>query len=131
MFESYEIQDARLMICRLKGILDARSAERVVEFIEIKEVEIENGFHRFCDMTLLEGIQLSFMELLGVAERRAVFNPNDIHVKSAFFAIHPVAFGIASMYQHFLTSPRIELRVFEDLEAAAEWLAVSPDILKL
>src|SRR5271156_4790375 len=93
------IENQALMICRPKGVLDVRGAERIVEFVEIKEIEVERGFNRFCDLTHLEGIQLSFAEVLALAARRSSFNPNDIHVISAFLATNPVAFGIASMYE--------------------------------
>jgi hypothetical protein len=47
------------MVGRLKGILDAKTAEKIVEFVETKEIVAETGFNRFCDMTQLDGIDLS------------------------------------------------------------------------
>ena len=131
MIDVYVIEGDALMVARPKDILDAQTAERIVEFIEIKEEQLETGFNRFCDLTCLEGINLSFAEVLRFAVRRATFNPNDIHVKSAFLATNPLGHGIARMYENLLHSPRIEVRVFSELEAAAEWLAVKPDRLTL
>ena len=94
-----------------------------------KELQLETGFSRFCDMTSLDGIRLSCAEIQQVAARRREFNPNDIRVKSAFWAINPLAFGIARMYEQLLKSPRIEVRVFSDLQEAADWLGVKVDSL--
>jgi hypothetical protein len=131
MFDVYVIDTDALMVGRPNGILDAQAAERIIDFVEIKEEQLEAGFNRFCDLTRLDGIVLSTEDLGKLAARRSAFNPNEMHVKSAFLATNPLAFGIARMYQLLLESPRIEVRVFKDLEGAAEWLAVKPYILRL
>jgi len=131
MFDVYMIESDALMVARPKGICDMSEAIRIVEFIEIKEIQFERGFDRFCDLTGLDSIHLSAAQVLELADRRRAFNPNVIHVKSAFLATHLLALGIARMYKHLLNSPRITVRVFSELEAAAKWLAVKPDKLKL
>jgi len=131
MFDTYMIDKAALMVARPKGTLDASESIRIVEFIEIKEVESETGFNRFCDLTGLDGVHLSFADISALAARRAKFNPNDIHVKSALLAMHPLASAIARMYEELLCSERIEVRVFSNLEDSADWLGVKPDRLKL
>jgi hypothetical protein len=131
MFDVYVIESDTLMVGRPKGILDAAATERICEFIEIKEEQFETGFNRCCDLTYLDGIQLSSEEVRQLAARRRAFNPNGIRVKSAIVATEPLAFGIARMYELMLNSPRIEVRVFGELESAAEWLAVKPDKLRL
>jgi hypothetical protein len=131
MLDVYVIDSAALMVGRLRDVLDANEATRIVEFIEIKEEETESGFDRFCDLTTLKGIQLSSDDVQQLALRRRAFNPNNIRVKSAFLANDPLAAGIARMYQQLLDSPRIEVRVFNQLNAAAEWLAVNPERLLL
>ena len=118
-----------LLIARPTGILDKDLAEALVDVIEIKEELTETGFDRFCDLTGLDGVRVSCAEIWQLAVRRSAFNPNNIRVKSAFLATDPLAFGIARMYEQLLNSPRIEVRVWSDLQAAAEWLGVTPDEL--
>jgi hypothetical protein len=130
MFDVYVIDSEALMVGRPNGILDAQTAERLVDFIEIKEEQLEAGFNRFCDLSRLDSINLSSKDLMQLATRRRTFNPNNVHVKSAFLAALPLAFGVAQMYQLMLHSPRIEVRVFQELEGAAEWLSVKPDMLR-
>jgi hypothetical protein len=114
-----------LLIVRLKGILDAKMAESMVELIEIKEAHLEKGFDRFCDFTGLEGIELSSSDIFELTNRRRAFNLNDVHVKSAFLSTDLLGFGIARMYEQLLNSPRIEVRVFRDVQSAADWLGVA------
>jgi hypothetical protein len=118
-----------LMIARPRGTLDVEMASEIVDFVEIKELQIETGFNRFCDLTLLDGIRLSYAEIIQLAARRRKFNPNDIAVKSVFLAINPLSFGIARMYEQILGSPRIEVSVWSDPQAAADWLGVKLDRL--
>src|SRR5271154_2431510 len=115
-----------LVIGRLEGILDAKTAEAIVKFVEIQEEHLEMGADRFCDLSGLEGIDLSCADIQRLTDRRRAFNPNDIHVKSAFLAHDFLTLGIARMYEQLLNSPRIEVRVWTDLQAAAEWLGVDP-----
>ncbi len=117
------------MIGRLAGTLDAEAAEQLADFIEIKEELLENGFNRYCDLSQLDSIQLTCVDVAAMANRRRAFNPNNIKVKSAIFANSPLAYGIARMYEQLLASPRIEVHVWDNPGGAAEWLGVPPDKL--
>lgn len=130
MLDVYMIKSEALLVARPKGILDAKSANTIVEFVELNEKIEETGFNRFCDLSRLLGIHLSCTEVLGLAARRRAFNPNDIRVKSAFYATNPLAYGIARMYEQLLNSPRIKVRVWNDMQAAGEWLGVKSHRLK-
>lgn len=69
------------MVGRLTGVLDAKAAEQIVEFVEAKEPAVETGFNRFCDLSQLQAIHLRFDDVLYLATRRRAFNPNDVCVK--------------------------------------------------
>jgi hypothetical protein len=129
MFDVYLVPGDSLLAARPQGIPDARTAKEIVKFIEIKEVAIETGFNRFCDLTYLAKMRLSPAQVLQLAARRGAFNPNDIHVKSAFLATNILGLKIANMYKRLLHSPRIEVRVWSDIQAAADWLGVERQFL--
>jgi hypothetical protein len=131
VFDVYMIPREALMVVRPKGILDVETAERIIEFIEFKEEQVETGFNRFCDLTLSEEIRIAPAELLHLAMRRREFNPNTVHVKAAFLATSDFAFQIACRYERLLNSPRIEVRVWSSLQAAADWLGVDLERLVL
>lgn len=131
MVDAYMVQSDPLLVCRPKGTLDGEIARRLVEVIEIKEADLETGFNRFCDLTHLEGINLSIGEIESMATRRRDYNPNLFQVKSAFLATSPLALSIVCLYKTLLESPRIKVRGFKSLEEAAVWLGVNPDKLTL
>jgi hypothetical protein len=131
MFDVYLVPGDSLLVARPQGILDVRTAEEIIKFVEIKEVAIETGFNRFCDLTYLAKIRLSPAHVLPLAARRGAFNPNDIHVKAAFFATDILGLKIANMYKRLLNSPRIEVRVWSNIQEAADWLGVERKLLLL
>jgi hypothetical protein len=131
MFDVYVIESDPIMVGRPKGVLDANEAERIVEFIQVKESELEFGFNRFCDLSFVDRVNLSSVEVQKLADRRRVFNPNLVHVKSAFLAGNAFTLGLARMYEQLLNSPRIEVGVFTTLEDSAKWLSVSVGKLTL
>ncbi len=131
MFDVYMIDSEALLVGRPKGAFDACAAAQIVDLVEIKEIEFETGFDRLIDLTLLDRINLSAADVSELADRRRAFNPNNIRIKSAFMPTHPLSYGIARMYERLLNSSRIEVRVFGEVEAAADWLAVKPDWLRL
>ena len=124
MFDIYSIESESLLIARLDGILDSTTTEELIKFVEIKEGEVETGFNRFCDLTQLKAVRLSSSEIQEIADRRRNFNPNKIRVKSAFLAPDLLSFAVALMYEQMLNSPRIQVRVWDDIQAAADWLEV-------
>ena len=131
MLNVYSIPREALLVARPVGIFDIKSAESLVDFIEIKEELTETGFNRFTDLTRLKEIHLTSADVLRLAARRRAFNPNNIRVKSAFLATDPMAFMIARMYELVLDSPRIEVATWRDLQSAANWLGVRSDLLTL
>ena len=50
-------------------------------------------------------------------------------MKSAFFATDILGLKIANTYKRVLNSPRIEVRVFSNIQAAADWLRVERKLL--
>ena len=129
MFDVSFVEEDSLLVGRLRGTLDAAVARKLVEFVELREAEVEKGFNRFCDLTQLERINLSVDEIASLAARRRAYNPNPIRVKSAFLVSSPLALGVVYMFKALLQSERIEVRWFDSLEVAAAWLQVSPGTL--
>ena len=124
------VEEASLLVGRLRGTLDAELARRLVAFVEIHEAELEKGFNRYCDLTQLEGISLAVDEIASLAARRRAYNPNPIRVKSAFLVSSPLALGVVHIFKALMQSERIEIRWFDSLEAAAAWLQVSREALR-
>jgi hypothetical protein len=131
LLDVYILEDESLFVGRIRGTLDLPTATRLVELVELNEDDVERGFNRVCDLTRLAGMELTEKDVRALATRRRIHNPNQVLVKSAFIATEPLARTIASLYQSLLASDRITVGVFDSFEAAASWLQVTPDKLKL
>ena len=51
--------------------------------------------------------------------------PIPVPIKSALVALKPVHFGFARMFQMLNDNPRIQIRIFGNLEEAQQWLRSS------
>jgi hypothetical protein len=117
----FEIRDeGKYYSTRLSGLLDRaelNAMTREVERLEDAGVLID----RITDLTPLERIDVGFEEVFAVAQRRGdrkVAAP----IKSALVANRPVQFGFARMFQMLNDNPRIQIRIFGNLEEAQQWL---------
>ena len=52
-------------------------------------------------------------------------------MRTALFSDNWVAFGVACFYESLMENTLIEVRAFRDLAKAAEWLAITVDVLTL
>jgi len=129
MFDDHLLESESLLICRPAGTLDYDLALAVIEGIERRERRAEGWFDRFIDMTMLDGISLSLVEMRKLTQRRRDFNPNQGKVKAGFLAGNALAFATAKLYEMLLGSERIEVRVFQDVDEAARWLETEPQNL--
>lgn len=117
----FEISDkGDFYSARLFGVLDRADLNAVMN--EVERLEDEGVLRdRLTDLTALERIDVGFEEVFGLAVNRAerkVTAP----VRSALVANRPVQFGFARMFQMLNDNPRIEIRIFGNLEEAQQWL---------
>jgi hypothetical protein len=129
MLDVRVIENDSLIVGRLTGTLDNALLKKTVQFVEVKEAQIEKGFNRFCDLTGLEEIHLGLGAVEAIAARRRAYNPNRVRVKSAFLAAGAMPLAIVELYRQLLKSPRIEVRSFTLMKDAAAWLGVKPRTL--
>jgi hypothetical protein len=121
--------DWHLMAWHPEGVLDDAYADRVVEFLEAEEAKVVTPFDRYTDMTGFTRIQLSLDHVFTLSKRRTRGYKGK-PVKSAFFAIRLISLSIAHMYRELMEGSAIEVCVFRDREAAADWLGVPVQILQ-
>jgi hypothetical protein len=117
----FEIRDeGNYHSARLSGVLDRadlNAMAKEVERLEDAGVLID----RITDLTSLERIDVGFEEVFAVAQRRAERNVT-APIRSALVANRPVQFGFARMFQMLNDNPRIQIRIFGNLEEAQQWL---------
>jgi hypothetical protein len=120
----FEIRDeGKYFSARLFGVLDRAELDAIMNEVERLE---DTGvlIDRLTDLTALDRIDVGFEEVFAWAARRAerkVTQP----IKSALVANRPLQFGFARMFQMLNDNPRIQIRVFGNLEEAQQWLHAS------
>jgi hypothetical protein len=117
----FEIRDeGKYHYARLSGFLDRAELDAMtseVERLEDAGVLID----RITDLTSLDRIDVGFEEVFAVAQRRAERKVS-APIRSALVANRPVQFGFARMFQMLNDNPRIQIRIFGNLEEAQQWL---------
>lgn len=125
---SHHHSDCRLVTWHLRGVLDDALADRIVEFMESEERIVRKPFHRFTDLSGLDRINIELEHVFKIARRRRKSYPGP-KVRSAFYAERLISITIARMYQELMQDSAIEVGVFHDRAAAAEWLGVPMEVL--
>jgi hypothetical protein len=108
----FEINDeGKFYSARLYGTLDRADLNAVMKEVErLEDAGLLND--RITDLTALDHIDVGFEEVFAIAARRA-----DRRV-----ANRPVQFGFARMFQMLNDNPRVQIRIFGNLEEAQQWL---------
>ena len=118
----------RLRTWKPSGLLDAKRTNEILHFVELEEKFGEEPFNRFIDLSAIDAVRLRMVDVEKLAARRFE-NYHGTPVKSAIFALNPLAFGIARMYEQLMRRTPIEVRVFSRLTGAATWLNVPIEAL--
>ena len=117
----FEIRDeGKFHSGRLSGVLDQADLDAVMR--EVERLEEEGVLKdRLTDLTGLDRIDVGFEEVFALAARRAEREVS-APIRSALVANRPVQFGFARMFQMLNDNPRIQIRIFGNLQEAQQWL---------
>ena len=117
----FEISDeGSFHSARLFGVLDRADLDAVMQ--EVERLEDEGVIRdRLTDLTSLERIDVGFEEVFALAVKRGE-RKVPAPIRSALVANRPVQFGFARMFQMLNDNPRIQIRIFGNLEEARRWL---------
>jgi hypothetical protein len=114
--------DWRVLTWYPTGIFDEKEADRVLEFIELREKIDGQPFNRYTDMTGLTQIKTGLGHVVRMARQRHSYKGPV--VKSAFYAVRLISLTIAGMYAELMKDSRIHVSIFRDKNDAAAWLGV-------
>jgi hypothetical protein len=118
--------DLQLITWHPRGVFDDILADQVVKFIEIEERTQDAPFNRYTDLSEITHINLTAGHVFQIAKRR--HRPTK-PVKSAFWTDKVITLSLAYVYETLMASAAINVRVFRERQAAAEWLGVPLEIL--
>jgi hypothetical protein len=122
-------KELSLILWRPRGILDQRLVNEIVAFIETAERRANKPFNRFSDLSALDMVDLNFKFVFHIALHRRLSAAPKPAVKSAFYVTSPATTHYAKLHAMLTDYSPLDVSLFTDRGAAAEWLGVPDDAL--
>ena len=119
----------RLFTWHPHGVLDADRLSKVIAFIECVELETDEPFNRFADLSHLKAIDVEFEYVVRASMHRRKAFAGHKQVKAAFFTTTSYSTYLAKVHAILNDYTPLEVQVFSKLADAAGWLGVSQEIL--
>jgi hypothetical protein len=122
-------EDVRLFVWRPRGVLNEAALKHIRTLLGDLEAASDQPFNRFTDGQALHTIDLNFRYVFDFSLFRRLSYAGHPPVKSAIL-VTSLTFAHYSKLHAMLTqgSP-IKVRIFEEREAAAQWLGVPVELL--
>ncbi len=118
------LEEAHLLIWRPRGILDEAAVNKVLIDLLRREAMVAKPFNRFSDLSGLESFHLTFKYVFHVALYRRLSYVGRGPIKSAFYVTHPEAAHLVKIHALMTDHSSLNVKMFEEREAAAKWLGV-------
>ena len=123
-------EDVRLLVWKPHGVLNERALEQIRELIGDLEATSNEPFNRFTDTLAADVIDLNFRYVFDFALFRRLSYAGRPPVKSAILVSNLASAHYSKMHELLTRHSSIEVRIFEDRGAAANWLGVPVELLK-
>jgi len=123
--------DLNLMVFRPKGVLTEKRIDKDIEMFEAAEDQHEKPFNRFTDLSNVKEIRLGFQQVFRISLHRRLRYGNRPAIQSAFYVITDEAARIVRTHAFLTDYSPIQVQMFDDLSAAAEWLGVAAEDLQM
>ena len=122
-------EDIRLLIYRPKGLINEAEINRVIGVIEGIETASQTPFNRFSDTSETHEVELNFHYVIQASLHRRLAYAGRVPVKSAILATDSTLIHYARLLVLLTEGSSIKVRVFQDRDAAAQWLSVPLELL--
>jgi hypothetical protein len=123
--------DLHLFLWKPRGILNERAVNKIIDFIGEQEARSNANELRFIDTTALTAVDLNFDYVFHVALYRRLSRAGRSSIKSAFLVEDPAFAHYFKLHALLTDHSPLQVRLFEEREAAAKWLHVSADVLQM
>ena len=124
-------KELSLILWRPRGILDQRLVNEIVAFIETAERRANKPFNRFSDLSALDMVDLNFKFVFHIALHRRLSAAPKPAVKSAFYVTSPATKHYVKLHGMLTDYSPLDVSLFTDRAAAAEWLGVPDEALDM
>jgi len=123
-------EDVRLLVWKPHGVLNEATLKQIRELIGDLEATSDEPFNRFSDGQALDAIDLNFRYVFDFALFRRLAYAGRPPVKSAILVSSLALAHYSKLHEMLTRGSSIKVRIFEDLEVAANWLGVPVELLK-
>jgi hypothetical protein len=124
-------EDIRLLVWKPHRVLNEAALKHIRELIGDLEATSDEPFNRFTDTQALEAIDLNFRYVFDFALFRRLSYAGRPPVKSAILVNSVTAAHYSKLHEVLTRHSSIKVRIFEERAAAAQWLDVPVELLKL
>jgi hypothetical protein len=121
--------ELELLLWKPQGVLNEKAVNKIIAFIRDEEAKSVGTERRFIDSTDLTAVELNFRYVFHVALYRRFSRAGRSPIKSAFLVKDPAFSHYFKLHALLTDHSPLQVRLFEDEEAAAKWLDVSVDSL--
>src|SRR6266702_8172945 len=118
-------EDIRLLIYRPHGVLNEQSVEKIVGIIGELESKLKEPFNRFFDTCGHDEIELNYQYVIQISLYRVMSYMDRPPVKSAILATDSTITHYCQLHAIITEDSPINVRIFQELGGAAQWLGVS------
>lgn len=122
------IEDANLLIWRPRGVLNEGLVNNIIVFVREQEETLGRPFNRFTDLSAVDAVDLNFDYVFHIALYRRLSYAGS-KVKSAFYVSSSDAAHYAKLHALVTGRSALQVSIFTDREAAAEWLGIAVESL--
>ena len=123
------LDDIGLLIWRPRGLLNEASVNKVVSVLADLEAKMKEPFDRFSDTLGADEVDLNFRYVIHVSLYRRLTYAGRPPVKSAILATDSSIIHYAKLHALITQGSSINVQIFRERLAAAQWLAVPVDRL--
>jgi hypothetical protein len=124
-------KELSLILWKPHGILDQAVVNEVIAFVETAEKRASSPFNRFADLSALDMVDLNFKFVFHVALSRRISAMPKPAVKSAFYVTSPATEHYVKLHAMLTDYSPLDVSLFTDRAAAAEWLGVPEEALAM
>ncbi len=116
--------ELRLLVWRPRGVVDEAFLENTVEWLEAVEQEATEPFNRYFDLSQMDAVDLRWEFLFENGLRRRATRAKEPPVKAAMYVTSKATRRVAQTHALLTENSPLQVRVFQEELAAADWLGV-------
>jgi hypothetical protein len=122
-------EKVRLFIWRPQGLINESTVNKIITTLGEMEARFFEPFNRFSDTSAAEAADLNFKYIFHISLFRRL-SYRGPPIKSAILATTETHLHYSKLHAILTQGSPIKVRIFQELAAAATWLAVPVDLLQ-